>query len=270
VKSEAPQRRGGETARSGKARTRREALQALTSGSLSRSGAIAATAVGAAAVGAGWRWAVLLLVYFVTTSALSRWGGEVKALVTSGLIAKTGSRDAVQVLANGGVFAVAAFAAAWAGSQVPWVAIGAGALAASAADSWATEVGVLSTRAPRSILTGKAVPAGTSGGVSVSGTLAAVAGAAMVGLCAFALGWGRYVAGGAALGGIAGAFADSLLGATIQSRRWCPSCASETEQPVHRCGTVTVHHRGLGWIDNDGVNLIATLVGAAVAWMATR
>jgi uncharacterized protein (TIGR00297 family) len=269
VKSEAPQRRG-ETARSGKARTRREALQALTSGSLSRSGAIAAAAVGAAAVGAGWRWAALLIVYFVTTSALSRWGGEVKALVTSGLIAKTGSRDAVQVLANGGVFAVAAFAAAWTDSQVPWAAIAAGALAASAADSWATEVGVLSTRAPRSILSGRRVPAGTSGGISVAGTLAGMGGAAMVAICVVALGWGRTAASGAALGGLAGMFADSLLGATIQTRRWCPACASETEQVVHRCGAATSHRRGVRWLDNDGVNLAATLVGAVVAWLATR
>jgi uncharacterized protein (TIGR00297 family) len=266
VKSEAPRR----TARSGKARSGREALQALTSGSLSRSGAIAATAVGAAAVGAGWRWAVLLIVYFVTTSVLSRWGADIKALLTSGLIAKGGSRDAVQVLANGGIFALAAFVAALTGNQEPWGAIAAGALAASAADSWATEVGVMSSRSPRSILTGKVVPAGTSGGITLAGTLAAIGGASMVALSAAALGWGQRAAITAAVGGVAGAFADSLLGATLQARRWCGTCASETEQMVHRCGSTTVHHRGLRWLDNDGVNLAATLVGAAVAWLATR
>jgi uncharacterized protein (TIGR00297 family) len=236
---------------------------------LSPSGAVAATAVGAAAVGAGWRWALLLIVYFVTTSALSRWGGDLKALLTSGLIAKAGSRDAVQVLANGGVFAVAAIATVLTVNSTPWAAIGAGALAASAADSWATEVGVLSSRPPRSILTGRVVPAGTSGGITVAGTLAAVAGAAMVALCAGLLGWGSSAAIAIVAAGIAGAFADSILGATVQARRWCASCQTETEQTVHRCGSSTAHRRGLRWLNNDGVNLAATLVGAAVAWLAT-
>ena len=55
-----------------------------------------------------------------------------------------------------------------------------GALAASAADTWATEIGSLATRPPRSILTLRPVPAGTSGGVNLLGMLAMVAGATFV------------------------------------------------------------------------------------------
>ena len=46
--------------------------------SLSRSGALAAIGVGTAAVAAGWSWAVLLMLYFVVSTALSRAGAREK------------------------------------------------------------------------------------------------------------------------------------------------------------------------------------------------
>ena len=65
--------------------------------------------------------------------------------------------------------------------------------------------------------------------------------------------------------GIAGALADSLIGATLQERRWCATCDRASERRVHDCGTTTRHGGGREWMDNDLVNLIATFVGAAVA-----
>jgi len=67
-------------------------------------------------------------------------------------------------------------------------------------------------------------------------------------------------------GGLAGATADSLIGATIQAMFFCPACNKETERhPLHSCGTPTVRLRGWPWLRNDGVNLGASLIGAAVA-----
>ena len=51
----------------------------------------------------------------------------------------------------------------------------------------------------------------------------------------------------------------------MQERRWCPRCAAETEQHIHRCGTPTVYYRALSGLNNDVVNLLCTVVGAAVA-----
>jgi uncharacterized membrane protein len=65
--------------------------------------------------------------------------------------------------------------------------------------------------------------------------------------------------------GVLGGLADSALGATVQARRWCATCARETERDMHDCGTRTTHARGLRWITNDTVNLLATLVGALAA-----
>src|SRR5437763_12621375 len=122
---------------------------AWRAGSLSVSGALAATVVGTTAVAAGWAWGALLVLYFVTSSLLSRVGAAEKQRRTGRIVAKGGARDAVQVIANGGVFALCALAIAARGPTVIGVGAGVGALAAAAADTWATEIGVLFGRAAR-------------------------------------------------------------------------------------------------------------------------
>src|SRR5436190_310884 len=62
------------------------------------------------------------------------------------------------------------------------LALGAGALAASASDTWATEIGTLHGAAPRSILGLAPVPIGMSGGLTLAGSLGAFAGAALIAL----------------------------------------------------------------------------------------
>jgi uncharacterized protein (TIGR00297 family) len=237
--------------------------------SLSTSGAIAAALLGAACVAAGWRWGALLIAYFVASSLLSRWREEAKARRTAGIVAKGGERDAMQVIANGGVYALFAVLALVRPSPV-LEAIALGALAAATADTWGTEIGTLARGTPRLVTTWRAVPAGTSGAVSVMGTLATVAGALFVGGAALALGWRRGPVAAAVLGGIMGATVDSVLGATVQARRWCEACAMPTEREVHSCGATTRHAGGLAWLDNDRVNLAAVVAGAlaagALAW----
>src|SRR2546423_8707588 len=76
--------------------------------SLSNSGAIAAAVCGSLAVAAGWDWGLLLIAYFTSSTLLSRFRADAKQQRTAGRVAKGGARDAVQVLANGGVFALAA------------------------------------------------------------------------------------------------------------------------------------------------------------------
>ncbi|HEX6630691.1 MAG TPA: DUF92 domain-containing protein, partial [Gemmatimonadaceae bacterium] len=131
--------------------------------------------------------------------------------------------------------------------------------------TWATEIGTLSPRAPRSILTWRAVPTGTSGGVSAAGSLAALGGALFMGAVALAVGAAPLTAGAAVLAGVVGAAADSLFGATVQARRRCPRCGTGTERIVHPCGQRTQPAGGVSWIDNDVVNLLATAVGALAA-----
>ena len=186
---------------------------------LTRRGAAAALAVGLATIyGVGWRGAALLLAFFVSSSLLSR-------AVEGGR-----GRNERQVVANGGIAALAALAGNWAAF--------AGALAAATADTWATEIGSRSRIPPRLITSGKPVPAGTDGGITLLGTAGGIAGAVFVAALARVLDPGGFLIA-VAVAGIAGMLLDSLLGATLQGR--------------------------LKWLDNDAVNLAATAAGAGVA-----
>jgi uncharacterized protein (TIGR00297 family) len=231
---------------------------------LTGSGAVLAACVGTLAVAAGWRWGILLILFFVASSILSSAGSARKAERVRGIVAKSGARDARQVVANGAAFAVAS--AGWLlWPHEAWTAAALGALAAVTADTWGTEIGGLARGSPRLITTWRHVPAGTSGAVSAEGAAATVAGAALIAAAGALLGWRVEVAVAAFLGGVAGAAADSLVGATLQERRRCPSCATDTEQRTHVCGAVTMAAGGLAWLENDAVNLLSSVVGAAVA-----
>jgi uncharacterized protein (TIGR00297 family) len=239
------------------------ALAAYRVRALDTGGALAAVAVGTATFGAlALPGAGVLLAFFVTSVGLSRVGKarKARALVDVG---KTGPRDAAQVLANGGIAALCALLTLWEGSR--YAAAFAGALAAATADTWGTEVGVLARGAPRSMLTLRPVATGLSGGVTLQGTLAEVAGALAIAASALALLPGAFFA--IWLGGVAGALADSLLGASLQSLRWCGACKRPTEREPHVCGANTTPLRGVGWFGNDATNYAATLVGAAVAFV---
>lgn len=245
------------------------AIAAWAARALTARGALAAAIVGAAAIAAGWSWGALLLAFFIPSSALSRAGVDIKDHRLSGIVEKRAARDAVQVIANGGIFGVTAVASVIAPSDA-WFAAGAGALAAATADTWATEVGTLLGGTPRIVTTWRAVPPGTSGGVTVAGSLGMIAGSAFLTLVAAAVVWPRHVVAATFVGGVTGALADSLAGATIQARRRCSSCDTLTERTIHSCGTTTVHAGGIPWLSNDAVNLLCGAVGALTAVAVAR
>ena len=245
------------------------AMAARAGRTLTTDGAIAATIVGAASIAAGWSWGALLLAFFLSSSALSRIGIDIKRQRTAGILEKGGASDAVQVLANGGVFAAAALGhAALPGDA--WMAAGGGALAAATADTWATEIGTLARGVPRLITTWRPSPAGTSGAVSLPGTIGMLLGRAFLTVGMVAAVWPRHVVVAAFVGGVAGALADSLLGAMVQARRRCASCDAFTERAIHSCGAHTVHAGGASWMTNDVVNFLCGVAGAASALVVAR
>lgn len=238
---------------------------------LTASGAWAAALTGGLLYGlGGLPWAALLLAFFLSSSALSRLFGRRKQALAE-KFSKGARRDWAQVAANGGLGVVCVIFHALLPEQAwPWVAF-AGSMAAVNADTWGTELGVLSGTPPRLITTGQPVERGTSGGLTPLGTAASLAGAAFIGLgfAAFSQGSGLFALGSATLGGLAGALFDSFLGATAQAIYHCPACAKETERhPLHTCGAPTHRVRGWGWLDNDLVNLAAALTGALLTLAA--
>ena len=106
--------------------------------------------------------------------------------------------------------------------------------------------------------------------MTVAGCAAAAAGALLVAAVGGLAGGGPSLAAAGTLIGFAGMVADSALGSAVQGRFRCPACGVASEWPVHRCGVRTIPVGGWAWLDNDGVNLAATALGAALsvaAWL---
>jgi uncharacterized protein (TIGR00297 family) len=253
-------------------------LGAYLKKSLSRSGALAALLMGTIIFGlGGLSWAVILLVFFISSSLLSHWKKSSK-LVFEEKFSKSAERDAAQVFANGGLAMLLVIVNYFQpDNNWVWLAF-AISLAAANADTWATELGVLAKKHPRMITTGKSVEPGTSGAISLHGLLASCAGAACVALPTLFLWQGTLPPAGLlgnififlliTLCGMAASLIDSLLGATVQAIYYCPQCQKETERhPLHTCQTPTQPLRGWPWLDNDWVNFLATSAGVGFAML---
>lgn len=264
-------------------------LLAYRRNSLAPSGVGGAVLVGTLIFGfGGWTWGLVLISFFVSSSLLSHYRQGDKAALAE-KFAKGERRDMGQVLANGGAGALLALAVyflidlqgqARAGNPLYIYLTLAffGVMASVNADTWATELGVLARETPRLITTGRPVPPGTSGGITRYGTLAALTGAAFIGVAAFVLIQLASLATTGALmltdlpivviaaaGGLVGSLFDSLLGATLQRIYWCDHCEKETERQVHSCGARTRPLRGWSWMNNDLVNFVSSLVGGLLA-----
>jgi uncharacterized protein (TIGR00297 family) len=245
-------------------------LLAYRAHSLNKSGAFAAAVMGTIIFGmGGWQWAILLITFFISSSALSRAFKDRKQKLNE-KFSKGHTRDAGQVFGNGGVATLFVLVhALYPESTLSWIGFAAS-LAAVNADTWATELGVLNPTPPR-IITDlrKRVERGTSGGVSLLGIFASLLGSAVIALLAVLLSPTHSLNTDHFLlitaSGLAASLFDSYLGATVQAMYFCPTHNKETEKhPLHTCGTQTIHIRGWRWLDNDRVNFACALFGALV------
>jgi len=181
---------------------------------------------------------VALIAVFLLTWVTTRLGQRRKRQLGT---AEAGSgRSASQVVANVGVAAAAALAGLSSGHSAAWLVASAAALAEAAADTTSSEVGQAVSESAYLITDFRPVPVGMNGGISVAGTLAGVAAAVAV---AAVCGVTHMIAGywllPVAAAGAGGMFVDSLLGATLERRRW---------------------------LNNDAVNLLSTLAAALFAF----
>jgi len=248
-------------------------LIAYKVGSLDRSGVYAAIVVGTIIFGlGGLQWAIILLIFFISSSGLSK-AFKTKKVGLDEKFSKGGRRDWAQVLGNGGLATLFALVFGLFPTQRFLWLLFLAALAAVNADTWATEIGVLSPTAPRSILhPRRMVEKGTSGGISLYGSLGALCGALVIALPGALLspeGMRRLdVVLIITFAGLLGSFVDSFLGATVQSIYYCSTCDKETEKhPEHSCGEPTVLSRGWDWMNNDLVNFGCSLSAASIAFL---
>ncbi|MFX0183525.1 MAG: DUF92 domain-containing protein [Candidatus Hodarchaeota archaeon] len=228
-----------------------------------------------------------LIVFFFSSSLLSKLKVEEKSNITVDFEKGSATRDAIQVLANGLIpllfvcgYAISEILPQLVNSTIPihnpynpyFMGVFT-AFAVHNADTWATEIGILSKKAPRFITNlREKVPPGTSGGVTIDGFLASILGGALLAI--------TYLIAAILIspslilieeiiinvvliiaGGFTGSLLDSIEGATIQGIFYCNHCNKETESNPHpRCGNETALKRGNIWINNDFVNLTSALV----------
>lgn len=238
---------------------------AYASGTLNGDGAATGGLFAASLVGlGGMEWILPGLVFFGLSSALTRLSRSERT--------ESVRRTQRQVLANGGVAWMALSVSAVGPVGLPSIqlwgyAAFVGALAAAAADTWATEVGAWAPSRPWSLREGRRVPIGTSGAVSVVGTGAAILGAMSVGAAALlsggvlsgALGHDALIFGGA---GVLGMMSDSVAGAFVQAQYSASGAEGHAEEPSSPDADPV---RGSAAVGNNAVNLVGTTVGALAA-----
>lgn len=149
-----------------------------------------------------------------------------------------------------------------------------GCLAYLGADVVATQVGGRYGGTPRSVLTGRVLARGESGGVTLLGLVASVLGAAIP-LYVW-MSWNpaprqllpvevRLFASA----GFAAALLDSVLGAALQYRGRDPTTKTMTELRFID-GRPTERVSGVRWLDDDAVNLVSGLAAGALGVAALR
>lgn len=228
---------------------------------------------------------IVLLIFFISSSLLTKYRKKDKEDVQD-KFDKGGERDTSQVLANGlagfifavGHLIVCIFSESYILSNAFIFAFIA-AIATTNADTWATEIGILSEAEPYWILNlKKKVKRGTSGGVSLKGTIASFIGALLIAGTGLVIeliiknpipdeiGWELYLFFlFATIAGFIGGLVDSFLGATIQGFFECQVCGKGTEKRIH-CNKPTKLIRGKEHFRNDAVNFCSSLVAGIVAF----
>ena len=219
-------------------------VQGYRKKSLNKSGAIAAFFVGLTSFSVSYRFGILLISFYYSSSKLTKVKSGVKKKLEADF-KESGQRDYVQVLSNSVLATLLAltfyfvygednFAIDFKSSnalQSQLLCAYITHYAVANGDTWASELGILSTKKPRLItsLFLKEVPPGTNGGVSLLGTVASLTGGIFIALTYYIISfvmirlgyiastsaqWPVFVLG--AWSGLVGSLVDSLLGATLQ------------------------------------------------------
>ena len=217
-----------------------------------------------AAICSGWPGIVIVLAAYFTIFAVDMIVGERSEKITGSVNQRTGARGIVQVIANALAATIAAVMSAIL-KKPELMMVYAAALTECLADSLASDVGVLSKKDPVDICRMKRIKRGLSGGVSLLGTLSALAGCVWMFLISLIFfGFSVKLAVAVILIPMLGIGIDSVLGSLVQAKYECTVCGKSTEKTLH-CGKKTNHVGGLKLINNDAVNIISNFLTAILA-----
>ncbi len=229
-----------------------------------------------------------LLVFFLTSSLISKQTSPQKQIVIAEF-SKDSTRDAIQVLSNSlpaivfGIMylLIDYFPVVQENNNIsllsnsPLIFAAFTSIATHNSDTWMTEIGINTSAIPRLITNlKKQVPKGTSGGVTIMGTIAGLVGASIISfvyfiflVCSSKFGliqmFIQFVL--LTLMGTVGGLIDSLEGATIQGLYYCDRCQKVTERQIHKCGNTTRFLKGNRLVTNDLVNISSAFLSGILA-----
>ncbi|GMH20529.1 hypothetical protein Nepgr_022370 [Nepenthes gracilis] len=223
------------------------AIRAYKKKSLDFSGAFSGFIVMTIHFAAGFRYGAMLIVFFFTSSALTKFGAEKKRSIDPEY-KDGGQRNWLQVLSNSVIATVLVviiwYLTGWEDkcldtkeqSVLVTALVGGviGHYCCCNGDTWSSEIGILSDEEPRLITNLKHVRRGTNGAVTKTGLIAAAAAGSVIGITFVVLGFfaAKCPSGVTALkqlllvpvsavAGLCGSLIDSVLGATLQFSGFC-------------------------------------------------
>jgi len=235
---------------------------------LDTKGVVAALVVGLTLLATSWIALALMMVFFLSSTALTLFRYKEKERV--GAAERKGGRSAAQVLCSGAVpAALVGISLLTPECRAQLLLAAASAIAYANADTWASEIGSLSKSQPFLIVNPSVrVPPGVSGGITMLGEVGAASGSALIALTYFLLTGGNALL--AFLLGWAGEVMDAILGAVLQVKYECPRCKVLWDHPVHICGSEAVYLRGSKWMKNEVINLVTELVVVLAALLTSQ
>jgi uncharacterized protein (TIGR00297 family) len=274
--------------------------------SLDNSGCLAAIVVGFVSFAVSYRFGLILVLFYYSSSKFTKLKEDVKSKLEDEY-AVGGQRNWIQVLANSVIATVIAGIYYYACGEdthidftdhnsigaILWILYVAH-YACANADTWASEIGILSKSKPRLVTTLfiREVPHGTNGGMSLLGTAASGAGGAFIGLIFWVMSfisvdstssqYNHYRVVGknsqapmivvGLVAGLLGSLLDSILGATVQatyySKERCCIVKRHRGQRLDELGKDVVVVSGVDILTNEEVNFYSiALTCVAMVWL---
>jgi uncharacterized protein (TIGR00297 family) len=215
-------------------------------------------------------WFYILVLFFIIASMFTRYKHSEKQRL--GVLQENDvSRNWKSVLANGLPLAGLAILYYVSERNPVFMLSFVGSISFALSDTMATELGLLSKEKPRSILTGKVVNTGQSGGITFQGEIAAIISSLIIGtisgiwLSNNNISHISVIIVAALVSGVLATNLDSILGSTIQAKYKCVHCNKCLEKKAVHCNRFMIREKGVSIVDNNVVNLLGMLISALIS-----
>lgn len=228
---------------------------------LTLSGLFSAILLGTIVYGFGsWIFYVWLMIFFMSSLLIQKF--VVVFLPDKQHTQKHSARNWIQVFANGGILGYISILYFFYPTDLVIFAA-ALSMAASTSDTWASEIGSLSTDIPYGLISRKSITKGLSGGVTRLGLWASLWGSTLISMTYFILMMKSgahlnllFMALLCSVGGFMGSIVDSILGELVQAKYIDDK--SMVVESKHDHQEKLIH--GYSWLDNNMVNLLSNLI----------